>query len=338
METQNGFTKLTPAEFERWMEDQRVARTILTLQQHHTWNPDYSSFKGGNHFEMQQAMKDYHVGHNGWLDIGQHFSIFPDGMILTGRSLEKSPACIFGNNSNSVCIENIGNFDLNKDVMNDLQKDSIVKTSAAICKKFSIPVNTDKIVYHHWFNLSTGDRNNGTKNNKSCPGTNFFGGNKVEDCKKHFLPLVSHVLDSSLPEENPPVLKYVCVTANVLNIRKQSNGNAEKVTDREPATLGSILRVYKIQNDWFKISGSKQHWVSGRFTKDVQRAMVNADTLNVRNGPSTDFSIVGSFVKGQEVFIIEQVEVIKNGKSTHWCKISMEEKWVSKAFLTFREP
>ena len=62
-------------------------------------------------------MKAYHVTYNGWNDIGQHFTIFPDGLILTGRSLEKSPACIYGQNANAICIENLGNFDLGGDQM-----------------------------------------------------------------------------------------------------------------------------------------------------------------------------------------------------------------------------
>jgi SH3-like domain-containing protein len=327
METKYGFTKMTPAEFEGWISAQRVARTILTLQQHHTWNPDYLSFTGDNHFELQKGMRDYHVTHNGWQDIGQHFSIFPDGMIVTGRSLEKSPACIFGFNVNSICIENVGNFDLQKDIMREAQKNSIVDVTASLCHKFSIPVHTDKIVYHHWFNLSNGERNNGTKNNKSCPGTAFFGGNKVEDCKTHFLPLVRQTMNQSAVDDSHPILKYVCVTSAILNIRKQPNGSAEKATDRGPAELGAILRVFKIQNNWYKISGSKQHWVSGRYTQDAKRGTVKADTLNVRNGPGADFSRVGSFLKNQEVFIIDEVD--------GWGKVSMEEKWVNTNFLTF---
>jgi hypothetical protein len=33
-------------------------------------------------------MKECHVQQNGWADIGQHLSIFPDGTIVTGRSFE----------------------------------------------------------------------------------------------------------------------------------------------------------------------------------------------------------------------------------------------------------
>jgi N-acetylmuramoyl-L-alanine amidase/Bacterial SH3 domain len=329
MITKYGFTKMSINEFENWISNLRVARTILTVQQHHTYNPNYSLFNENNHFDLQKSMKNYHVNSNGWGDIGQHFTIFPDGYILTGRTLEKSPACITGNNSNSICIENLGNFDLGQDLMTSKQADSIVKATAFICKKFSISINTNKIVYHHWFDLNSGDRNNGVKSenssNKSCPGTNFFGGNKVEDCRANFLPLINNILNGNINADTSNILKYVCVMANLLNIRKQSNRNSDKITDRAPATLGSVLRVYKIQNGWYKISSSKQHWVSGQYTKDVIRATVNADKLNIRNGAGQTYLKIGSVLKGQELFILEEI----NG----WCKIDMGEKWVKKEYL-----
>ena len=167
MQTKYGFTQLTISEFETWLFSLKLARTILKVQEHHTFSPSYAQFKGNNHFEIQKGMKNYHVNHNGWEDMGQHFSIFPDGTILTGRSLEKSPACITGQNANSICIENVGNFDIGGDSMTQLQKEAIVSVTALLCKRFNLSVNSNSIVYHHWFNLSSGERNNGTKNNKS---------------------------------------------------------------------------------------------------------------------------------------------------------------------------
>ena len=327
MESKFDFTKRTINEFETWIANIKVARTVLFLQQHHTWSPDYKLFTGDNHFELQKAMRDYHVNHNGWMDIGQHFTIFPDGAILTGRSLERSPACILGNNANAICIENLGNFDAGKDVMTPEQKSSILRATAAICKKFSIPVNSDKNVYHHWFNLNTGERNNGTSNNKSCPGTNFFGGNKVENCQNNFLPMVLNELNAYINTDTSSILHYAAVTADSLNIRQEPLRKANRVADREAATLGAILRVYNIQNGWFKISSSESHWVSGKFTLKVMRATINTDTLNVRNGPGTNFSKIGSFRQGDEIFIF--------GEKDGWNKIGMEEKWVKKEFLNF---
>jgi hypothetical protein len=46
--------------------------------------------------------------------------------------------------------------------------------------------------YHHWYDLNTGKRiaKEGTGSTKTCPGTNFFGGNTVEAFKTGLLPLL----------------------------------------------------------------------------------------------------------------------------------------------------
>ena len=193
-----GLVKWSIREFEEWLNSIQLARTVLVIQQHHTFSPCYADFNGSNHFELQQGMKNYHISHNGWADIGQHFSTFPDGTILSGRSLEQSPVCIKGQNTNSICLEHLGNFDSGKDVMLAEQRETIIQMTAILCRRFNIPVNTQSIVYHHWFNLSTGQRNDGSSNNKSCPGTNFFGGNKVIDCSTNFLPLILQASSSPI--------------------------------------------------------------------------------------------------------------------------------------------
>lgn len=329
MESKNGFLKMSVAEFVSWIQSQRIARTILTVQQHHTWSPSYTHFNGNNHFERQLAMKNHHVRNNGWSDIGQHFTSFPDGTIVTGRSLESTPACIFGANRDSICIEHLGNFDKDGDTMTNEHRLSIIQMTAALCDKFRLPVNTFSIIYHHWFELSTGKRNNGIGGNKSCPGTNFFGGNKIEDCMTNFLPLVEQALQGSpIPHLPPGIEKYVAVTANSLNVRTSPTGSASKASDRDPVQLGAILRIYKESNGWLKISNSQSHWVYGKYTTDVQRASVNANVLRVRSGPGTQFSIVDNLMKSEEIFI----STIKGD----WCKISLEEKWLSKSFLDFK--
>lgn len=327
METKHGFTKMTLTEFTAWLKDLRVSKTVLKIQQHHTYIPSYIHFDGSNHFERQKAMKDYHVNNNGWGDIGQHFTIFPDGIILTGRGLERTPACITGQNANSVCIENLGNFDISGDTMSKEQQDSIVEVTALLCSKFNIPVSTDHIVYHHWFDLITGARNNGTKNNKSCPGSAYFGGNKLTDSLENFLPLISNTVSADIKINTLDVLRFVCVTVNSLNIRIKPNSSSLKAPDRPSAKLGAVLRVYAEQDGWLKISKSDQRWVYGRYTMPVERATVKASALNVRTGPGTTYPKTGSLPKGEIVFISET----KN----NWCKITMEESWVSRQYLDF---
>ena len=325
MKTKYGFTQYSIQEFETYIKNLKVARTILYIQEHHTFSPDYKLCTPTNQLELQNGMKNHHVNTNGWSDIGQHFTTFPDGSIVTGRSMENSPACIYGFNSNSICIENAGNFDVDKDMMTSAQRDTIIKLTALLCLKFNIPVNTDKVVYHHWFNLSTGERNNGKGMNKSCPGTAFFGGNSVESCQKNFIPLVKSALDKMKKPQEIPVIEYRIVTANSLNIRTGPGSTNPKVQNHDPLELGAIIRVYEIKNGWCKISSSASHWVSMKFTQIVTRAKVNTDSLNVRNGPNTTYSIMGSVTKGTEIFITEE----RNG----WSKIGMEMKWVKSSFL-----
>jgi SH3-like domain-containing protein len=321
-----GFVKWSIGKFEDWINSLQLARTVIVIQQHHTFSPSYAHFKGSNHFELQQGMKNYHVNHNGWSDIGQHFTTFPDGTILSGRSLEKSPTCISGQNANGICLEHLGNFDSGKDSMTADQRDTIIRMTAVLCRRFNLPVNTQSIVYHHWFDLSTEQRNDGAGNNKTCPGTNFFGGNKVIDCTTHFLPLVSQALPFSI-QNMPELLKYVGVTASKLNIRTRPGQSADKVMGLDSATIGSVLRVYNEENGWYKISKAQELWVDGKYTMNVSRAVVSVDKLHVRNGPGTSYERVGTLTKGREIFIVQE--------DNNWCRINMDQKWVSKDHLEF---
>ena len=182
MESKYGFLKMSLKEFEKWLPAQSISRTVHTVQQHHTWKPSYAQFDGSNHFSVQKGMKNYHMkeGNN---DISQHVSIFPDGSVVTGRPFNRTPACIKWANSGCFCIESVGDFDKGRDVMTPVQKDAIIRVTAAFLKKIgqSVP-GKNNIVYHHWYD-SSGNKKYGKNATKSCPGTAFFGGNKLEDLK-----------------------------------------------------------------------------------------------------------------------------------------------------------
>ena len=324
MKNKFGFTLLSPSEFESWIPKQRVARTVLYIQEHHTWSPNYHHFNGDNHFELQKGMQNFHKNVNGWLDIGQHFSIFPDGMVVTGRNLELSPACIFGFNSHSICIENVGNFDADGDALRPEQRNAIVQVTAALCKRFNVLVSADRIVYHHWFDLRTGARTGGSGMTKSCPGTSFFGGNKEADAVRNFLPLVQRALQGEpMPPPVPKLRMYGYVTADWLNIRDKPGVHGKRLN---ATPFGSVLRIYDINEGWYRISATHQEWVSGRYIRVVPRATVNADVLNVRSGPGIQYNKVARVTKGEAVFIYED--------SGNWGKISLDERWVSKRYLS----
>ncbi len=148
MKQQNGFTLMTIDEFENWLPKQNVSRRISLIQEHHTWSPSYAQFNGSNHFSLQNGMKSYHLS-IGYADIAQQFTTFEDGMICTGRSMNTAPAGIRGANSNGICIENLGNFDKGNDAMTQAQKNTIVRMTAALLKKFGLNAATG-VTYHCW--------------------------------------------------------------------------------------------------------------------------------------------------------------------------------------------
>lgn len=329
MESKNGFTLFSLDEFEQWIANQQVTRTVLTLQEHHTFAPSYGNFTGSNHFSLLTGMKNYHVQNNGWADIGQHFTTFPDGKIGTGRSLELSPACIKGRNGEAICIENLGNFDDGKDAMTNAQRETIVRATAALARRFGISPDVNQIVYHHWFDLNTGARTNGESGVvKTCPGTNFFGGNTVKSAKTNFLPLVVQALGGNFGQQLAGLLKFGYVTADSLNIRKGPGTQFAKVG---ATTLGSVLRVYKTSGNWYKIAKNSEEWVSKTYVKDIQRAQViDTDTLNVRSGPGVNFTVVGAYILGEELFI--------HAEQGTWARIGPDERWVSKKYLKTFQP
>ena len=179
-------------EFRSWLVPLKISRRISILQVHHTWMPNYRSFDGRNHFALAESMRRSHIG-RGFDDIAQQLTTYPDGKLLysVGRPFDKVPAGIKGVNAQGICIEHLGNFDIGGDKMTEAHKNTIIGLYAILCKKFNVPADSDHIVYHHWYDLNTGERKNGKGSTKSCPGTNFFNaGNEVDAAKKSFIPLV----------------------------------------------------------------------------------------------------------------------------------------------------
>lgn len=184
---------LTVEQFKNYLSSLKVTRIIKLIQLHHTWSPNYSHFNGQNHLTLQNNMKNHHVKNNGWNDIGQHFTIFPDGMICTGRGINSNPAGIYGANTGAICIECLGNFDKGEDTMTEAQKNAIVGVVRILLDRFNLKAE-DAVTYHAWW--SSDGRNLGDyfKNDsaKTCPGTNFFGGNTLTAYEKNLMPLIKN--------------------------------------------------------------------------------------------------------------------------------------------------
>ena len=179
------------SEFKAYLDGLKITRTIKVVQLHHTYSPAYKNFNGNNHIVLQNSMRDYHVKTRKFADIAQTFTIFPDGKICTGRDINTAPAGIYGANSTGICIECLGNFDKGGDVMSDAQKTAIVGVTKMLLDKFGLNAKTG-VTYHAWW--TNGGTSLGTytkgKSAKTCPGTNFFGGNTREAYEKELLGLI----------------------------------------------------------------------------------------------------------------------------------------------------
>ncbi|NJD02038.1 MAG: hypothetical protein FIA99_05460 [Ruminiclostridium sp.] len=127
------------------------------LHVHHTWSPSHKDFNGTNGIRLQEAMERYHMAPEpqgrGWQAIGQHVTLLPDGLFVTGRDFSMTPASITGYNTGAFACEMLGNFDTSHDAFEGKQKVSALKLAAYFDDK-------GKYIRFH--------RENSTK---TCPGT-----------------------------------------------------------------------------------------------------------------------------------------------------------------------
>lgn len=271
MATTPKFTVFTFDEFKTWLDGQHVNRVIKLVQNHHTYLPAYAQFKGDNHVTMLKGMESFHLT-RGFAEIAQNLTTFPDGKIAICRSLDKIPAGIKGANQNGICIEHVGNFDIGADAMTAANADTIVKLNALLCRKFNLTPNTNSIVYHHWYDLNTGVRTNGTGSTKSCPGTNFFGGNTVAACEANFIPKVVAAYNGvDVPAAgviDTKGLKHGIVNTSGLNVRAEGNPNGAKI---KVLNQGTHVAIYEEKDGWYRIAATQQ-WVKATYVDEVSVA------------------------------------------------------------------
>ena len=273
-----GFTKMTPAEFKTWIHKQGDYK-YTGLQVHHTWLPDYSCFykadgKHEDELTRQYNTQQYHKKTNGWGDIAQHFTIFPNGAIVTGRKLSNTTAIgIKGWNSNKICIEIYGNFDKGKDVMTKEQKDAVITVYGELCKKFKITPSISTIRCHAWFTAGgtyLGDYNK-SKSAKTCPGTNFMGfGNSKEAIRDNFIPLIKNYISgkTTTTVKDPVACGVYRVKSpdGVLNIRKGPGTSYDKVGQ---VKNGEAYTITKINGSWGYLK-SGVGWINLSYTEKVK--------------------------------------------------------------------
>lgn len=266
---QGKFVLYDIAEFADWLSSTAISRIVKLVQNHHTFIPSYAHFNGSNHFDLLRSMENAHL-ERGFAEIAQNLTTFPDGTVAVCRSFEKIPAGILGANTGGICIENVGDFDKGKDVITDEQRDAVIKVNALLCRKFALTPDSNAIVYHHWYDLQSGARTNGAGITKSCPGTGFFGGNKVATAKGSFIPLIAVELESIIgagPVSEETVLFTGRVIADDgLNVRAKPSSSGTRI---KSLTKGVLVNVFEESGVWRRIDPNESHWVNGRFLERV---------------------------------------------------------------------
>lgn len=285
MITQNGFTLMKGfKEIQEFLNSKKVKRNIDKLQLHHMGMPNYNTWEKTDkklfkepHFGRTQSLNDY--GRKTWGDkdergkyIAQHFNVFPDGYITSGRSLNDTPIGIKGWNTGAICIEIYGDFDKGKDEMTPEQKNSVIELVGELCKHFTISPGVDTMRYHGWFDSDGDFLGNyiSSKSRKTCPGTNFFGGNTMDAYKKNFLPLIKNYI-------NPPVADKISTTkltvntfkvkviANILSVRAKPTVNSNRVSTIKG---GEVFTIVKTDGDWGYLK-SGAGWIHLGYTQKI---------------------------------------------------------------------
>lgn len=271
MKSAYGFTRFdTEDEFKNWLKNKSVSRTVNRLQIHHTGSPSYSNFfkSNGTHEDeltRQKNMKSFHVNSRGMSDIAQHFTVFPNGKIVTGRSLNSNPAGITGWNTGAICVEIYGNFDKGQDTMKDAQKKAVIMLYGELCKKFKLTPSTNTIRCHAWFTSRgtyLGDYYP-SKSRKSCPGTAFMGfGNSKSAITNNFIPLVKNYISggstSTSTSNSASSLGVYRVNVDELNVR-QGPGTSYPITT--VVHKGEAYTIVKMSGSWGKLK-SGAGWIN----------------------------------------------------------------------------
>ena len=271
-------------EFEKYLNNENVTRKISRLQVHHMSLPNYHTwdttdkriYKNNRELGRTKALDDF--GKNKWRYkdcnnhyIAQHFNIFPNGKITTGRSLNSKPIGITGWNENAICVEIYGDFDKNKDIMTTAQKQSVIALYALLCKKFNIKPSTDTIRAHCWFTsggVYLGDYY-ASKSAKSCPGTNFMNfGNSRSAFVNNFYPLIEGYLSNNSKGSAKVVKMVKNISSEKLNIRSSPNWKGDIIATLNPgdsltyvsgplSAKGHSTKMYKCKNNYYVTASSK---------------------------------------------------------------------------------
>lgn len=353
VKTQNGFTLLeNQKDVKNWLAKQKVSRRITKLQVHHMDLPNYSTWEKTDkklfsepHFGRTQSLDSY--GKSKWGSgasdghghhIAQHFNVFPDGKITTGRNLNSTPIGIRGWNTGAICIEIYGCFDKGEDKMSSAQKEAVVYLYGELCKRFDIPVNTTHIRPHCWFTAGGTylGKYNPNRSAKTCPGTNFWGFGCSTDGFAHFIKDVKNYVEGK--KEEPKVVDRsgekdvpnytVQIITDTLNVRYGASTSYDKISTLKK---GDKVVITHEKDGWGLIQGAKG-WISlnKKYVKkvEVKKDETKKDTnaKEDKKDETTFYRVVTSSYSDRDNAVVEQDKLKKLGYDAFLVTAEVDKK------------
>lgn len=132
------------------------------------------------------------------------------------------------------------------------------------------------------------------------------------------------------------------VTASVLNVRSGPTTNSSVVTK---VNKGTVISILSKSGNWYKTKvNGKEGWVSGAYVTinktstnsgsidvntNAKKAKTTANSLNMRNGAGTSYSIIRKLPKGTEIEV--------TSVSGDWAKMKYDGRvgYVHKAYIEY---
>lgn len=130
------------------------------------------------------------------------------------------------------------------------------------------------------------------------------------------------VVSGTVAPVHPVTPEAGIVSASTLNVR-QGPGTAYPLAGKLSA--GAMVNIYESAGGWLRIAETSE-WIAERYVIKVRKSHVLSDSLNIRSGPGARFQALGSLPKNTEVLVYETQD--------GWCRIDINEKWVSAQYLS----
>ena len=144
-----------------------------------------------------------------------------------------------------------------------------------------------------------------------------------------------YVSSKYLSDEKPVIITIKYVNADTLNVREGA-GTSYKILGTY--NHGDEVKVVSIDGNWAKIQYKGGYaYISNKYLSNekpvkVTIKYVNTNTLNIREGAGTEYEILGTYKKGQEVKVVSI--------DGDWAKIQYEDgyAYISNKYLVDKMP